>query len=521
MVRRVRRFTVPALALVFLIPPSTAQAWDAEAHKAILEMALLVSPAAASRVPAEYRDELFKEMQSPDSRDTLCRYHRGPLARVDPFGEAERELAFLTQGGASLKPYPRAKAIGRYLHWVSDGVVPAPIASGKVCEIMDFWGNKDFIVFRERSPLTAPLSASLKARSEAATWADDGPAAMPAVLRLAVNTTIEALLLLPAIPGAPTVPDDGPVVFLVNRIDNGLASTKSDYYYYEMRYRSGGFQVQDAGIAEIRTGGDGEKKANLMQRQRVQIAEQSVRTRPDGGRSIRALVFNNTSAPVCDVALKSEKWNVPVSGTLPPGGLRLASFDVPPGVDLSTVSLGSRTAECPAAIAEGAVRSDRRLVLGCTGSVPSLKADENTTALGGAVENRSSSAQGQEIGSNAGPLPPGSRVSGGREKAVIAVALRSAAEYGLAAPVEVVAMDVVPGPWDWRVTVTVRNRAQVQTGQVRLVVAWSGSSNARESIWIDVRKMAPGATQTFVVTHRPRQPGVPEGLRLVDILPSS
>ncbi|MBK6406789.1 MAG: hypothetical protein IPF66_18135 [Holophagales bacterium] len=82
-------------------------------------------------------------------------------------------------------------------------------------------------------------------------------------------------------------------------------------------------------------------------------------------------------------------------------------------------------------------------------------------------------------------------------------------------------MEVVPGPWDWRVTVTVRNPAQAQTGQVRLVVARSGSSTAKESIWVDVRKMAPGATQTFVVTHRPRQSGVPEGLRLVDVLASS
>ena len=53
------------------------------------------------------------------------------------------------------------------------------------------------------------------------------------------------------------------------------------------------------------------------------------------------------------------------------------------------------------------------------------------------------------------------------------------------------------------------------------MVARSGSSTAKESIWVDVRKMAPGATQTFVVTHRPRQSGVPEGLRLVDVLASS
>lgn len=521
MTRRVFGLATSALALALLLPPTTALAWDAAAHKAILEMALLLSPAAATRLPAEYREDLFKELQTPDSRDTLCRYHRGPLARTDAFAEAERELAWLTQAGAAAKPYPRAKAIGRYLHWVADGVVPPPIASGKVCEVMDFWGNKDFVVFRERSPLTGPLSTSLKARSEAAVWADDTAESMPAVLRLAVNTTVEALLLLPPIPGVPAAPDEGSVVFLVNRIDNGLSANTSTYYYYEAVYGGGGVYVGESGIAEVRSGGQGKKKANLMQREQVQIAEQSVKTRPGGGLSIRALVFNNLAVPACDVGLRWESWHVSLSGTLPPGGLRLATFDVPPGVDLPRATLVSRSAGCPSTIGEGVVRSDRRVVLGSTGAVPGFKAEESTTALGGPVESAATSAPGRAPVTAARPAAAADGAAGRRENSRVVVGLRPAAEYGAAAPVEVLSMEVVPGPWDWQVTVTVRNPARVQPGQVRLVVARPENAAVREVIWVDVRKMAPGATQTFVLNHRPRQSGVPERLGLVEILASS
>lgn len=243
-----------------------------------------------------------------------------------------------------------------------------------------------------------------------------------------------------------------------------------------------------------------------MQRQRVQIAEQSVRTRPDGSRSIRALVFNNLAVPACEVALRSESWSVPVSGTLPPGGLRLASFDVPPAVDLRKVSLTSRSADCPAAIAEGAIRSDRRLVLGCTGSVPSLKAEENTTALGGAVEKPSSATLGQEVASSAGRVAAGNKTVAGREPAALVVALKAAADYGVAAPVEVLAMEVVPGPWDWRVTVTVRNPAEVQTGQVRLVVAPVRKLD-RQGVHLD-RRPEDGAGRHTDVRRDPSAPAV-------------
>ena len=93
---------------------------------------------------------------------------------------------------------------------------------------MDFWGNKDFIVFRERSPLAAPLSVSLKARAEAATWADDGPAAMPAVHRLAVTPPTEALLLLPAGARAPPPPAHRPRVALAPRPTTDPAPSTAD-----------------------------------------------------------------------------------------------------------------------------------------------------------------------------------------------------------------------------------------------------------------------------------------------------
>jgi hypothetical protein len=525
MTKRVPSVAVVAVALVTLVPPSPARAWDGEAHRAILEIAMLLSPAAAARIPVEYREELLKEMQYPDSRDTLCRYHRGPSARVDPFAEAERELAFLTQGGPALRPYPRAKSIGRYLHWVADSVVPAPIAAGKVCEVLDFWANKDFVVFRERSPLAGPLSAALRARSEAAAWPEDGPSALPHVLRLAVNTTIEALLLLPAAPGAPVASDEGPVLFIVNRIDTGLSGMRSNLYYYEVsQHVGGGVYLDEAGIAEIRTGGQGEKKADLMQRERVQIAEQSSRKNPDGSVSIRALLFNNLKVPACDAAVQSGRWSFAIRGTLPPGGLRLASFDVPPGVDLRNLKLTSSTAGCPALVGDGVVGTDRRVVLGNTGVVPRFQAEANSTDLGGPSARRSSIARGgQVLADTAATTRRGDEAPGGA--GTVSVAVGRPADFGLAAPVEVLSMEVVPGPFEWRVKVTVRNTREAPPGQVRLVVARAAGPSSpdgeTESIWVDLRKLAAGATQTVTSTHRPRKGAVPAGLRLVDIRASS
>lgn len=524
MTKRVRTATVVAFALAALIRPRAALAWDPEAHRAILETAMLLSPAAAARIPAEFRDELLKEMQYPDSRDTLCRYHRGSSVRVDAFAEAERELAFLRQEGPAPRPYPRAKSIGRYLHWVADSVVPVPIAEGRVCEVLDFWANKDFVVFREKWPLAGQLSLALRARSEAAGWPEDGPSALPYVLRLAVNTTIEALLLLPPIPGAPVARDEGPVLFIVNRMDTGLSGMRSNLYYYEVtQHVGGGVYVDAAGITEIRTGGQGEKKADLMQRERVQIAEQSARRKPDGSVSIRALVFNNLRVPACDASVQSGRWNVPIRGTLPPGGLLLASFDVPPGVDLRSLKLTSSTAGCPTTIGDGVVRTDQRVVLGNTGVVPRFQAEASSTALGGSLARRSSDARG-------GPVLADTVASTRRESetpagaGAITVAVGRPADFGLAAPIEVLSMEVVPGPFEWRVKVAVRNAREVPPGQVRLVVERvgdQGSEGETESVWVDLRKLAGGAMQSVSLTHRPRKAAVPARLRLVDIRASS
>jgi hypothetical protein len=523
---RTSRLLLAASLAAALSRPSAALAWDAEAHQAILDMALLLSPAAASRLPAEYREELRKELRYPDSRDTLCRTHRGPAARVDAFAEAERELAALSRAGAPLRPYERAKAVGRYLHWVADAVTPRPIASGKVCEVLDFWANKDFVVFRERSPLSQPLAAALRARAARAEWADDTPAAQPAVLRLAVNATIEALHLLPAPAGGPALPDEGPVLFLVNRIDTGLSGMRTGLYYYEVSVPvGGGYVYEESGVAEIRSGGQGERKADLMQRQRVQVAEQSARTNPAGGASIRALVFNNLKVPACGVTVQSGRWSVPVSGTLPPGALRLASFDVPAGVDLQDLRISSQTSGCAPATADGIVPTDRRLVLGTTGSVPRLAAEGASTVLQDGRRRGSTVARGETLSASAQAHTRATGAPDGEGSGAVSVTIDRPETYGLGAPVEVLAMEVDPGPFEWRVRAKVRSLREVSNGQVRLVLASSAGEGSAgpetEFLWLDVRRMTLGETRTFDLKHTPRKAATPKGLRLVDIRASS
>lgn len=519
MIEKAVRIALVLAAGALATRASVAFAWDAEAHRAIFDIALRLSPAAAARIPAEYRNELVRELREPDTRDTLCRYHRGPAARVDPFAEAERELAFLLRVDVPSKPYPRAKSIGRYLHWVADTVVPRSIAQGKVYEVLDFWANKDFIVYRERSALSAPLSQALRARAEQALWPDEGPSAQSSLLRLAVNTMIEAILLLPPPPGRAADPDDGPVLFIVNRIDTGLSGMRSNVYYYEMSYSAGGVSVGEAGFAEVRSGGQGEKKADLMQRMQVQIAEQAVRRSPDGSVSIRALVFNNLNMPACGVAIQSGDWRKTIDGTLPAGALHLLAFDVPPSVDARKLALAAATSGCPPGPAGGAVRTDNRIVLGSTGGVPRLTNEGTPAAMGGG--SATSAGQPATLSAFAGTLSPKVPEASAASSGILSVELGHPAGTNKVKNLVVEAINVYPRGSEWRVRVTARNTGDAPPGQVLLVVAPPGEAargvDARETVRVDMSGLKSGASHTFVTTHRAKTGDVPEGLRLLSV----
>ncbi len=200
----------------------------------IVRGACRLSPSAESRIPSDYRDAFFEAVAKADQLDPDCRAHRGPNARREAAKEAERALAELTAG--PLSRYDRTRTFGRFLHYVADCAEPTPMAEGKLSMIPDFFANKDFLIFRERQELGAPLAASLRQRGGEAQWGEESIGTHAAIFRLAINLTIDAMLLLPQSAGA-AVPADPPlVIFLVNQLDNGTFTRDPRWWQWNPDY---------------------------------------------------------------------------------------------------------------------------------------------------------------------------------------------------------------------------------------------------------------------------------------------
>lgn len=353
----------PGLILVstlLLGAAAPALAWDPDSHEAIVRTALVLSPAAEGRLTTEFRDALFEELRNADLMDRICRYHRGPQPSKDVAAEAARAFAEL-RGAATQRPYVRARALGRYLHYVADLAVPTAIAQGRVYQVKDYWSNIDFVVYRERRTLDpAGLAAALRAAGNDAQWADDQPNAWPATFRLAVNLTIDALLLLPPRPDAAAAPDQGPVVFVVNRQDTGRAGNRNEIWAFgDSEYLF---------VAVVRVGEMGPIKRDMMRRRGVQVAEAATRV-GENGTSVRAVLFNNSKDPACNILLQAGKWSLK-AGDLSSGDLLPLRFELPKGDDLSRVKVTWTTSTCSSPAVGGALATNARIVLGATGAPP-------------------------------------------------------------------------------------------------------------------------------------------------------
>jgi hypothetical protein len=206
-----------ALAAGLLAAAAPAQAWNADTHEAIARAAFLISPDAASRVPADQLAAFFRELREPDPFDRMCERHRGPGARLDAAAEAEK--AYRELGSSDASPYNRARLIARYLHYAADCAEPAAIAEGR--RLPDFFANKNLVVFRQARPLAVPIAAALRDSSKRASWADDTPGAYSEVFRQAVNLSLDALL---GLPGPREAASGEPVIFVVNRLDSGFGA---------------------------------------------------------------------------------------------------------------------------------------------------------------------------------------------------------------------------------------------------------------------------------------------------------
>ncbi|MEO6324413.1 MAG: hypothetical protein ABIT01_06975 [Thermoanaerobaculia bacterium] len=364
-----------------LLAPGPAQAWDKEIHRSIAEAAIQISPEAEARLPLGFRDALLKEAAEADYLDRECRFHASTAPPRDPAAEAEKMYLQLLDPKKIERPYARAQAIGRYLHFVADAVVPASMRQGDTPKTLNYFANRNFVLFREPQALSMPLSAALRARAASAAWGGTEEAGKTMFFRNVVNLAVDALCLLPL--RAPMSPGAvSPVIFIVNRMDNGVAAAKRSGYVVKEREEmtdipAHGYNNITTGTRttweityEEHGGGASVKKPNMLEISGVQIVEMLLRSSATPP-VMRVLLFNNSPHCAADVALKIGTWRWPLPETMPPGALRLVEVALPESLVSRHLTSTSRVDTCAGPQAPGKfVLSDKRLVVGNTGAAP-------------------------------------------------------------------------------------------------------------------------------------------------------
>lgn len=509
---------VGLLAVLACVAPP-AEAWDPETHVSIVKAAFALSPAAEARVPVEQREAFFGEVASPDSFDSICRYHNGPAARVDPTVEAEKVLLALSSGRGSQSPYARTKSIGRYLHFVADAVVPAPIREGKAYTILDYFTLQDFILFRERQVLTSPLATSLRQAAAASQWPDESPGARSFIYRRAVNLVADALLLLPPRADAASAPDDGPVFFLLYRLRNLKGGTDSRHVFVTTYDYSGYRRVEETNsIREERVGGDTSLVRDMMAHRMLQVVERVART-DSGGSSVRLLLFNNSESCQTDISLRFKGHIVPIAGSVPAGSLLTAEVRVPTGLPPAALALFSAEGACavgtplPCTLPAG-----RRVVLGLSGVPKDFRGAAEATAV-----QASSGVAASALGSNPNVQLNRSALkdlNDGPTLSEMVASVEPEVVKKLAGRLLVERLDVNASRQPWVCRLVVRNTGEAVLDGLSVTLSVTPMDRDRtatlETVQFDARSVARGSTRELTALHTPTRGIRPAALKVVD-----
>jgi hypothetical protein len=334
------------LFVVFLASAGPASAWEPETHVSIVRTAFLLSPGAEARVPG-YLDELLKMAKEADTVDELCRYH-SVGSRSDPVVQVDKIYAQLVSGVGLEKPAARARALGRFAHFVADCAVPRSIAAEDSQIPPDFFTIDGFVVFREKTPLTAPLGQALrKYAADLRSW-NDSQSANVAAYRTAVSLVIEAFRLLPPAPGNADPADRDLILVALNKQDDGYGPQKPVSHW---QLADGSRSDHYISFIPQPKSYETSKLTPFHQRRGVQIAEWASKLSPDEStKTVRALLINND--PLCAVELnfRAQDWTHTFPDpTMPPFSVRTVEFDMPATIPANGVALGGKSSKCTAA----------------------------------------------------------------------------------------------------------------------------------------------------------------------------
>lgn len=360
----------------------SARAWDPDSHAAIARAALLLSPAAAARIPDGQTAYFIHDAREADLSDRACLYHvAGSFGRRDPAVEVEKLYTQLLGSKGLQSPYPRSQALGRYVHFVADCVTPETLLKNPN-GTPTFFRGKDFVVFREPLPLRSPLAERLRQLEEEAQWDDPGNGADTARFRFAVNLVVDALLVLPPVRA---IPADEPVPILV-AYNPQTSRVQSGGILHRALLRDGSPLVRNtgdpvAGEERLRFDGEGAGQLRTFFDQRgLHLVEW--RSRRSGSANIvRVLLYNNGGNCVADVRLRKEAekpWKVVLPlGRVTPHSFRTAEFLAPLVLKMTELTMEWRPFECKGPFdSEGAVRSDFLLLAPADGKPPDFDTGE-------------------------------------------------------------------------------------------------------------------------------------------------
>ncbi|HKC24140.1 MAG TPA: zinc dependent phospholipase C family protein [Thermoanaerobaculia bacterium] len=370
--RALRAATLVAAVAVPLLSALPARAWDAQTHESIVRLALALSPAAEARVTGNY-DSFYAAVMEPDAYDRNCHGHPALPPPRDPATVAGQLLDQIQGGKMMPSANLRAQLIGRLLHYVADCAVPDVMASDDSFTPGAFWSQSTFAVFRQSRPLTKPYAEAFRRLGAEARWGDENRSAHTYAYRVAVNLVVDTLLAIPA-PQA-TAADKGPVIFGVDRVDNGMASSAKNTSYWwgygnntyyggntsAGAYTKGYTSTTQSSAAMVKPPTDTEALHLL----------EWVTRRSGSEVQVRALLYNNDDLCAGQITISDGSWRADVTGGIAPRSLRSIELTMPATVAVDRLRPIWRSTKCSAPFAaEMGVSAAQRAILNAAGRPP-------------------------------------------------------------------------------------------------------------------------------------------------------
>jgi hypothetical protein len=414
MIARVIRGTLLVVSLSAVLVALPARAWDPDTHDSIARLALILSPAAEARVGGNYA-AFYAAVAEPDGFDKLCHSHPGMKGTHEPATIAGQLIDQISSGKVIASKTSRAQMLGRLAHFAADCAVPDVMFGDPSIQPATMWAQTVYTVFREPRPLTAPFADSLRKNGAIARWGDESISNHAYAYRVAVNLVIDALLALPA-PAGTAVKDEGPTIFGVDRLDNGMGfnttgGTNSSYSStwttnsssangssYSYRSSSGGgtysytyHQTNTGGYYEssYKPYDPGSQLSSSMLKpptdvEKLHLLELVTRR---GGKdepiSVRALFYNNDQFCAGQIALTDGVWRHDVTGGIAPRSVKTAELSMPATVNMARLRPVWTATKCsPPYTAEMGVSALQRVVLNAGGTPPRVDDQANGLMLG-------------------------------------------------------------------------------------------------------------------------------------------